>query len=140
VKYFITFCSRHPDALVLMNDTMGNAYNNYMHEKTKESLPLFAGDTSDEFYEWERGRKKAFKYLYSLVQEYIKKFRPRLRRKKLWEKIVMDHFMQFVAKEYRQVVKELVGDKKLIAVKPDGQLGLNDDSVLYLPNDLRPKL
>ena len=140
VKYFITFCSRHPDAMVLMNDTMGNAYNNYMHEKSKESLPLFAGDTSDEFFEWERGRTKAGKYLYILVQEYVKKFRPRLRREKLWEKIVMDHFMQFPKKEYRQVVRKLVEDEKLIAVKPDGQLGFNDNSVLYLIDDPRPKL
>jgi len=136
VKYYITFCSRHPDAMVLMNDTMGNAYNKYMHEKSKESLPLFAGDSSDEFYEWERERNKAGKYLYTLVQEYVKKFKPRLRRKKLWEKIVMDHFMQFLEKEYRQVVKKLVEEKKLIAMKPNERL--NDDSVIYFPDDPRP--
>jgi len=52
----------------------------------------------------------------------------------------MDHFMQFPKKEYRQVVRKLVEDEKLIAVKPDGQLGFNDNSVLYLIDDPRPKL
>ncbi len=70
------------------------------------------------------------------MQEYVKKFKPRLRRKKLWENIVIDHFMQFLEKEYRQVVKKLVEEKKLIAMKPNERL--NDDSVLYFPDDPRP--
>jgi len=70
------------------------------------------------------------------VQEYVKKFKPRLRRKELWEKIVMDHFMQFLEKEYRQVVNKLVEEKKFIATKPNERL--NDDSVIYFPDDPRP--
>ena len=136
VKYYITFCSRHADALILMNDTMGKAYNNYMHEKSKERLPLFSASEPDDFYIWERGRKRQIERLYTLIPDYIKKFKPRLTRKRLWEEIVVDNFMQFIQKGYRQTVKRLVEERKIIPKLIDGSENLNDNSVLYLSSDL----
>ncbi len=131
VKYYITFCSRHIDALVLMNDTMGKAYNEYMHEKASEELPLFANSTED-FYQWERGREKAIRELEKIVLSYIPKFNPRLSRKIIWEKNVVDYFMHFLEKEYRNVIMKLVNSEKIIPINLNFPKRINDNTVFNL--------
>ena len=129
VKYYITLCSRHVDALVLMNDTMGTSYNNYMHEKASKYLPLFANGT-EEFFLWERGREKVIKKLENIVVLMLRKIDAPISRKKLWERIVENYFMQFIQKEYRKVIKNLVDSNKISATYMSSSNRLNDDTLL----------
>ncbi len=133
VKYYITFCSRHPDAMGLMNDTMLAAYEKYMFSKEAEDVPLFHQD--DDHESWKLARRHLAHELYKIIPEYIQRFDPRRSRRDLWDAIVEDHFMDYRKAEYHAAVERLVRDKKVVSVKPDGTLGLNDEAILYLSHE-----
>lgn len=120
IKYFITFASRHIDAMLLLNDEMCKAYFGQMHEADYVGLPLFA-DTN-----WQSFRTS--KQLDSIVLATLKK-NPGITRKALWELIVQEHFMKFTASEYKESVKNLaghtVGERILVAYTKTNRL--NDD-------------
>ena len=56
-------------------------------------------------------------------------------RRDLWDAIVEDHFMDYRKVEYHAAVRRLIRDKKVVSVKPDGTLGLNDEAILYLSHE-----
>ncbi|MCL4262442.1 MAG: three-Cys-motif partner protein TcmP [Anaerolineae bacterium] len=100
IKYFITFASRHIDAMLLLNDEMCKAYFGQMHEADFGDLPLFANTNWQSF--------RTSKQLDSIVIAILKK-NPGIKRKALWELIIQEHFMKFTASEYKESVKNLAG-------------------------------
>jgi three-Cys-motif partner protein len=123
VKYYITFCSRHPDAMLLMNDAMCTAYHQRMHEAQTIGT-LFEGTS------WKDRRGSA--ELQNLVVELVAAV-PGRNRRELWIDVVQQRFMRFLASEYKGAVKALVATTKLRVEDARGTGRLNDESRLYPP-------
>lgn len=122
IKYFIVFASRHPDAMLLMNDAMAQAYFKRMHESAVKGT-LF------EKSAWQEER-----YVTGLRERVLAQVakNPGLSRKDLWLKIVQDNFMRYLAKEYRQTVQELIDEGSLISPTPRKKKQLNDKCQLFV--------
>ena len=120
VKYYITFYSRHRDAMLLMNDAMCDAYYRSMHEAA-------TGGTLFEGTDWRetRGHRELERIVFDSVREA-----PGRRRTDIWLGIAQKHFMRFLASEYRGVVSELVREKRLRFEDVKGTGRLNDESRL----------
>jgi three-Cys-motif partner protein len=127
IKYFITFCSRHPDTMVLMNDTMCIAYNDYIHEVSLTDVPLLAPIIRD----WRTSREQEKKHLKNVITETIEKHNGRTRLA-LWEYIVQDHFMLFLQTEYRALTQDMVNAGELDSPTPRPTRRLNDSCILRL--------
>jgi len=127
IKYFITFCSRHPDAMVLMNEFMCAAYNSYMHEVALKDAPLLAAMAPD----WKVNRQKAKTSLKNAIIETIKSH-PKKTRLQLWEYLIQDYFMLYLQSEYRALVKEMVDSGDLESPTPRPGKRLNDSCILNL--------
>jgi len=121
VKYYITFCSRHSHAMLLMNDVMCTAYQQRMHE-AETAGTLFEGTS------WKDSR--GFAELPKLVVGMAAAM-PGTSRSDLWIELVQRQFMRFLASEYKEVVKTLVAGEKLRFEDVRGTGRLNDDSRLY---------
>jgi spore photoproduct lyase len=125
VKYFITFCSRHPHAMHLMNDAMCKAYFGYMHERVY-------GDTIFKDTGWKEMRNVS--QLKRLVLEGVR-INPGQSRLDLWYQIIQRHFMEFHSREYRETVKSLVNNEGKIKYENPKNTGkLNDECKLFLTN------
>ncbi len=125
VKYFITFCSRHNHAMLLMNDFMCKAYFKYMHEREFE-------DTLFKDIEWKKTRN--LKPLKKTILEELKKF-VKNSRLALWERIIQQHFMEFHSSEYREAVEQLVNEGEIDYKNPRNTgRRLNDECILFLTN------
>jgi len=121
VKYFITFCSRHSDAMLLMNDAMCQAYFRQMHEMEVEST-LFAN------MDWKQMR--SLSRLKEIIMEEVKK-NPGRTRIDVWKSIIQIQFMQFHSSEYKKTVKSLVELGNLRYENPKNTSRLNDDCLLF---------
>jgi three-Cys-motif partner protein len=131
-KYRLIHGSRHIDALVLMNETMGNVIGGQLHERNvKLNYPLFGDQTGKaEFQNWERGRYQAKKELFGIVLDEVIA-QPGRRRIEIWHSIIQTHFLQFFHKEYTDVVARLRKAGRIRSERDDGKPGLNNDSRLY---------
>lgn len=123
-KYFFVFASRHPDAMVICNDAMCNAVNEYF--SSQEELPLFDGMS------WKDWRDT--KELENIVVQYVDTF-PRQTRKNLWHPIIRDNFMRYTESEYKKTVTSLVKSGRIdcatpIRSKERPTSRLNDNCVL----------
>lgn len=123
-KYFFLFASRHPDAMVICNDAMCKAVNEYFSSQVE--MPLFDGFT------WKDWRDT--KELESVVVQYVETF-PGRTRKDLWPHIIQDHFMRFTESEYKRSVTALVNSERInCTTPPKSKLRpssrLNDNCVL----------
>ncbi len=122
VKYFITFASRHPDAMLLMNDAMCKAYFGEMHRAEYEDT-LFANT------DWTKMRDPA--RLEAVVLQSVKQY-PGHTREHIWQIIVQEHFMQFTASEYKVAVTTLFKRGKISSPTERPTSRLNDSCELYL--------
>ena len=122
LKYYITLCSRHPDALLLMNDIMCRAYNKQTYDA------MYAG-TLFEKTDWKESRQS--RNITAVVKELAAEL-PGRSRSDIWLQIVQRHFMLFLESEYREAVKALCDQKSIRFedVKKTGRL--NDSSRLHL--------
>jgi len=120
-KYYVTFYSRHRDAMLLMNDAMCSAYHRRMHEAATDGT-LFANT------DWKETRDT--RGLESAVLEAVREM-PRGSRLDLWVEIVQKLFMRYTASEYKGAVAKLVKEKRLDFEDVRGTGRLNDESRLY---------
>lgn len=120
-KYFIVFVSRHPDAMVIMNDAMFKAYNTRMHEHTWTGTLFEKNDWSDGVST--KGLDEA------IVEEVCKT--PGLRREDVWTQVVKNNFMKFWSSDYKKAVNKLVECGVLYTTTPRKTKLLNDDCVLF---------
>ncbi|MYE26478.1 MAG: three-Cys-motif partner protein TcmP [Chloroflexi bacterium] len=129
-KYFMVFASPHPDALLLLNDTMCKSFQDYMHNQ-------WAKDTIFAESSWTEWRDHA--RIDQVVLQYVGQHDGST-RKDLWYKIVADHFMLFTEAEYRQTIKRLCDSQRIECVTPIVKGGtrptksLNDNCVFKLPD------
>ena len=124
IKYYITFCSRHQDALLLMNDSMCSAYQERMHEAATEGT-LFQNTPWKDT----RSPRALEESIINIVSQ-----KPRKSRQDIWIEIVRRSFMQYTSSEYKKAVARLVKGpaKRLDFEDVRGTGFLNDDSRLYL--------
>ena len=123
LKSYVTFYSRHKDAMLLMNDIMCSAYQQRMHEAWSDGS-LFANSNWQE----NRDNQELEEIILSTVRES-----PNRSRFDIWFIIVQKAFMRFTASEYKKTVKKLEKEKRLAFKDIRGTRRLNDDAQLYLP-------
>lgn len=128
-KYFMVFASPHPDALLLLNDSMCKSFEEHMQSQwAKETM--FA---DLPWTEWRDPLK-----LQELVVDYVDS-NAGANRKEIWVKIVQDHFMLFTSSEYKKAVKANCDSNRLVCETPVAKGGvrptrmLNDECVFGLP-------
>jgi three-Cys-motif partner protein len=129
-KYFIVFASRHPDAMLLLNDIMLDAYFSRMHE-IEYAETLFSDLHWSELppVEIEPIDKLETVVLHAVAQ------RPGATREEIWLDIIQNYFMRYRQTDYKKIVQRLVESNKLVCPTPRRGRQLNDDCCLYLsPN------
>jgi len=134
VKYYVTFCSRHPDAMVLMNDIMLDAYNAYMYEREKESIPLFAETMPD----WKDLHGKD---VHLELKEKIDKLissQPGFTRPRFWETIVNTDFMKYRRSELNKAIDELMDEGKVDSPTQRRTKRLNETCILIPKGSKNP--
>lgn len=122
LKYYITLCSRHPEALLLMNDIMCRAYN-------KQTYEAMYADTLFENTDWKTARES--RSITTVVKELLKE-QPSISRSALWLNIVQKHFMRFLKSEYLEAVKVLHQEGYIGFDDVKGTGRLNESSRLFL--------
>jgi hypothetical protein len=121
----MTFFSRHPDAPILYNDVMRNAYREGLYRAMTKGTLL---EAADELVDVQPREVDGLKELvWDLLHE--RGARPRLR---LWREIVALHFMEYSSSNYLQAVRLLLEEHRIGFVDVKGTGRLNDDSVLYI--------
>lgn len=125
MKYYMTFYSRHRDAMLLMNNMMCIAYHKRIHEAATEGT-LF------ENTNWKDTRdvRKLEGIILNMIRE-----KGQQSRLDLWEDIVKRFFMLFTESEYKSAVVKLVEEKKVWFKDVKGTGRLNDEAVLCLVED-----
>jgi hypothetical protein len=121
LKYYITICSRHTHALLLMNDIMCRAYNKQTYDA------MFAG-TLFEKSDWKDSRES--RSIATVVEELVTEM-PGKSRADIWFLIVQRHFMQFLKSEFIGAVKKLYDEKRIRFEDVKGTGKLNESSKLY---------
>ncbi len=123
IKYFMILCSRHEDAIDLMNDIMRAAYQERMHEALTDGT-LFAGTS------WKVDRQVP-----ELDRFIVQKLSPgeRPSRKRLRIALIQDHFMVYSNSEWNKAIGRLCkknGPLDFDDVRKTGRL--NDESLIFL--------
>jgi len=126
VKYYIVFASRHSHALLLMNDIMLNAYQDHTFPQVRERMPLFEQLLDD----WRTMRGAEQETLTNIIRSTIGEV-GQINRAALWQRIVIEHFMQYREAEFREGVQVLVNNGGISLEQPQRGRRLNDQSVLY---------
>ena len=125
VKYYIVFASRHVHALRLMNDIMLNAYQDHTFPQAMDDLPLFAPVIDN----WRATRSAETQELTTIIIATVLREQS-ITRAQLWERIVVEHFMQYREAEFRQAIQQLVQNGTLSCEPPTRNGRLNDRSLL----------
>ncbi|MGD8307660.1 MAG: three-Cys-motif partner protein TcmP [Ignavibacteria bacterium] len=123
MKYCIFFASRHPDAKLLMNDIMFNAYSKYIWERNYEDT--FFGELN-----WSDNLPDSYfnELEVSILQSTTNIKRS---REELWKTIVDENFMKSQHKHYNTRLKLLIKQGKLFFDDVKGTGKLNKDSLIY---------
>ena len=116
----MVFASRHPDALLLLNDAMAKAYSIGMHQAD------FANGLWQEV-DWQEMRSVTD--LERVIVEELSQHEGETRIN-TWLRIVQKHFAIYLHKEYRAAIQHLAEEKRLIFISNTGRL--NDEAKLYL--------
>ena len=121
-KYYIIFCSRHPDALVLMNDFMHNAYFGILSEVSFKDT-LF----EDQAIDLIKPSGNLEEEIINTVNKY-----PGIMRKDCWLEIIKNHFMVWTKSEFIKMVDQLGKEEELKFQSRTKRL--NENAQLY-PKD-----
>jgi three-Cys-motif partner protein len=121
IKYELMLFSHRIDAIDVMNDAACKAYNVNMHLQRVRGT-LFEGSKWDEERDLSR--------LKPAILESLRRVGPSSRLT-LWRAFVQGHFMQYLSKEYRNAVADLVESHEIEWVDGRGTGRLNDDATLF---------
>jgi three-Cys-motif partner protein len=141
VKYYINFFSNHPDALVIHNDAMVSAYNDFI-AREHWSGPLF--DNTLEVA-WQDVMERDYRVLDAVIIEQVRManmngWKPA--RTDTWLRLLVrpDYFRRWTQSEYRERVKVLCAAGVLEFEDVRGTGRLNDDVRLYLKGVTMPSV
>ena len=123
IKYFVFFASRHPDALLLMNDIMIKAYFQQVHQNDHAGT-LFAESDWREM----RDTLALAQNIVDVVTHHQGETRANI-----WLILAQQHFMSYLSSEYKEQVNVLVAKGKIHSPTPrKSQKRLNDSCQLFL--------
>ncbi len=127
VKYYMIFASRHPDALLLMNDIMYKSYFETMHKIA------YKGTLFEYSYDWKETKKE--ENIEEIIIEKIRR-NPGITRKELWLETVKENFMKWDSSIFNKKIKALANKEfqKIKFVSSTNQL--NDKAKLYVIESL----
>ena len=121
--HYITFCSRSPDALILMNDAMLAATQRNEHAARYEGT-MFAGTS------WEDVRTTPAEEIARVARETLGGEPRGLERRALVARVIGKRFVEFKRAEIRGVLEGMVRTGELEAVSPTGRF--NERTTLRL--------
>jgi spore photoproduct lyase len=123
VKYYMIFASRHPDALILMNNFMHKAYFEIMHEIQ------FKGTLFEKIVDWrDIGREGNIE---KVIIDHIEE-KPGISRGELWLEIVKDNFMKWNSSFFISRIRKLVSDDSPKIKFVSSTKRFNEKSKLYI--------
>lgn len=122
IKYFIVFVSRHPDAMVLMNESMIKAYFMRMHEDEWGGT-LFAENPWTDML--------SIDGLDEVIIEEVRS-NPGLTREELWTNIVHKNFMKYRWSDFWPRLNKLVENNILHSPTQRRQRRLNDSCTVFM--------
>jgi three-Cys-motif partner protein len=128
VKYFIIVASRHPDALVLMNDIMLKAYEDYLASRWPQ--PMALDPTATAAAAAAPGDIELEAAILGAVRAH-----PGATRAAIWRAIIECAFMRWRSPAFRREVERLEQAGRLISPTPRPTRRLNDRCALWLPED-----
>lgn len=123
IKYFIVFVSRHPDAILLMNDVMIKAYFMRMNED------IWAGTMFAETTHWTE--MLSTDGLDEAILQAVKN-NPGLTREELWINIVQKNFMKYRWTDFWPRLNQLVDNNVLQSPTPRKQKRLNNTCKIFI--------
>ena len=126
IKYFMVFVSRHPDAMLLMNNIMYKAYFSRMHEADYKGSLFEEMDWRDMPLPEERSIRKLNETIKDLVSLY-----PGESRDFIWLKIVQTNFMRYDQGLYLAALKQISSEKELIYLVDPQTKRHNHNSKIY---------
>jgi three-Cys-motif partner protein len=124
-KYFLVYCTRHPDGVVLMNNFIREEEDSLLEESTVNvHQPKLPSEEFDELQQEIIGRRKQ---LTALIFEHLKKHSS-LTRGQIRKHFSFQNFGVFSDKDYNAVVKDFIDADKLLP--RHGKKRINDDEPL----------
>ena len=106
-KYYIVFCSRHKDALLLMNDIMHDSYFKTMAESSFKGT-LF----ENKAIELAKPKKNIKEEILNLVVKY-----PGIEKEECWLEMVLNNFMVWKKSDFTKNLNALILKNKIKAKK-----------------------
>lgn len=124
-KYFLVYCTRHSDGIVLMSNFIREEEDKLLEEATVDiNQPKFPSEEFDELQqEINRRRNELSSMALNYLREHAETTRGGIRKY-----FSFQHFGVFSDKDYNAVVKELIDANKLLP--RHGKKRINDDEPL----------
>ncbi|MDT5158042.1 MAG: hypothetical protein QOH51_2399 [Acidobacteriota bacterium] len=122
-KYFLVYCTRHPDGIVLMSNFIREEEDTLLEEGTDEQQLTL----SEEFNQLQQEIIWRRKELLDLILEYLKENK-QTTRGNIRKHFSFQSFGGFSDKDYNAVVKELIHANRLLP--RHGKKQINDDEPL----------
>jgi len=128
-KYYLIFCTRHPDGVKLMNSFIREEEDELLKDSTTTPNQLLL--PSEEFDIAHREVHRRRKELYQLVSTYLQE-NHQTTRGQIRHHFIFERFGDFHDKDYNFVVKELIQAGKLQT--GHGRKSINDEEPLtFIP-------
>lgn len=131
-KYFLVYCTRHPDGIVLMSNFVREEEDKLLEESTVDpNQPTFPSEEFDELRQETIRRRKD---LHTLIVKYLEG-NTQTTRGEIRKYFSFQRFGNFSDKDYNFVIKELIDADKLLP--RHGKKRINDDEPLtFVGRDL----
>ncbi len=124
-KYYLLYCTRHRDGIVLMNSFIREEEDELLRESTtKPNQPLLPSDEFDVVQQEILQRRKELR---RLLQQYLENAK-KTTRGQIRNQFIFEDFGDFHDKDYNAVVKELIDTGKLQS--GHGRKRINDNEPL----------
>jgi three-Cys-motif partner protein len=117
-KYRLIFGSRHPDALILMNDAICNARDIFLRKQCVDGL-LLDIRTSNESHDPKRLRRAIFDILTAPIS-----------RKELIVRAMHKVFAEYKESEYKKMISNLLKEGTILP--KSGKTRINDKEILFI--------
>jgi hypothetical protein len=128
IKYFMVFVSRHPHAMLIMNDSMYKAYYSSMHNADYRGTLLEGINWREMPLPEESSPNKLKMLIIELVSHHNRESRD-----SIWLRLVQSNFMRFDHTCYLAAVKQLWDEKKIKYDKDPLTNRQNGKSILSIP-------
>jgi three-Cys-motif partner protein len=124
-KYFLVYCTRHPDGIVLMSNFVREEEDKLLEESTVDpNQPVFPSEEFDELLQ-EVNRRRI--ELLALTVAYLKEH-SQTTRGEIRKHFSFKRFGDFGDKDYNAIVKDLIDANRLLP--RHGKKRINDDEPL----------